>query len=235
MMADNMMKIIFIIGLAFRNFFEKSLQNMVGLRILALILLVSSTSSCILNMTPPIIDRDSNYPVVMKKQEKFLDLKFLSGRWKMNQQMIDSIRGFLASYKADSSSVLFIMIPSPTVSSNAIQQAVGSIHSIIISYGIPFRFISNRLYDADYGLDIDTIRLSYFAMRPYVRQCGLWPRDMLSDDSFNGHWANYGCSFHHNWAVQAENPLDLFSPREMTYPDSDNRMKVIENNQIQKP
>lgn len=211
-------------------FFSRMVQyKMFYLRMIILIQLSVAMSSCGLNTKSPIYNDGLNYPFMMKRTERTLDLKFLSGRWKMTDQMRGTVKGFVDSYKSDSSSILFIMLPSPTVSSATIKSAAADIRSIIIHNGIPAKFISERLYDANYGLDIDTIRLSYFAARPDIgRKCGLWPKDIISDNSFNGNWYNYGCAFHHNLIAQLDNPVDLLHPRSVTPPDTERINKLMD-------
>ncbi|WP_187287996.1 CpaD family pilus assembly protein [Candidatus Liberibacter americanus] len=213
------------------NFFSRIIScNIFCLRMIILIQLAFSMSSCFLNTKSSINNDVFHHPFMMKRTERSLDLKFLSGRWKITDQMRSTIEAFVDSYKKNSSTVIFIMLPSPTVSSAAIKSAANDIRSIFISNGIPANSISERLYDANYGLDIDTIRLSYFAARPYIgRQCGLWPNSIIKDNSLNGNWYNYGCAFHHNLLAQIDNPLDLIHPRLETLVDGEMTDKAIDS------
>lgn len=173
-------------------------------------------------------DYRDRYPILMRKVEQIVDIPLLAGRGEIKYPIHDTIRGFLEKYKNDSASVLFLLIPSPTVSSASIRRAVKDIRKIIISSGIPVSSISERIYDADYGMDVDTIRLSYFASKPSAGKCGFWPEDMLGNAKGNRNWTNYGCAYQNNLAAQVVNPLDLFSPRMVTPPDAEQRDKSIQ-------
>ncbi|RPD37732.1 hypothetical protein C0030_000790 [Candidatus Liberibacter solanacearum] len=172
-------------------------------------------------------DYRDRYPIVMKKVEKSLDIPLLSGRGKLPSDMYDTIKGFIDRYKQNSTSVIFILIPTPTISSHATQDALKNIRRFIISNGIPTSSLSERSYHADYELDIDTIRLSYFASRPSAGKCGFWPEDILGSSLENSNWSNYGCSYQNNLAAQIVNPTDLFAPRSMTPPDAVHRDRSI--------
>ncbi|MEG8098925.1 CpaD family pilus assembly protein [Candidatus Liberibacter brunswickensis] len=173
-------------------------------------------------------DYRNRHPILMRKVEKNIDIPLLAGRGSIKTLESNTINGFLDQYKKDNASVLFLMIPSATVSSSSIKKAVKDIRKIIRSRGIPSSFISERLYDANYGLDIDTIRLAYFAIKPVVgSKCGFWPEDILGGATPNRNWSNYGCAYQNNLAAQVVNPLDLFYPRAMTPPDANKRDKSI--------
>ncbi|MBL0848660.1 MAG: hypothetical protein EU981_00935 [Candidatus Liberibacter ctenarytainae] len=206
--------------------------KMFFLQLLVLVPMSFSLSSCGSvqqnNMLSSSGDYHKRYPITMKKVEYSVDLSLLSGRGSyIPPSMRETIHGFIDKYRSNSVSVLFIMVPSPTVSSAAIREGVKSIRRIIISRGVSEKSLSERVYDANHGLDIDTIRLSYFASRPYVGRCGLWPKSIIGSFGDNYNWYNYGCAYQHNLAAQVSNPSDLFGPRAMTPPDVVQRDKSI--------
>ncbi|QTP63850.1 CpaD family pilus assembly protein [Candidatus Liberibacter africanus] len=216
--------IIFLRSILRKVFFMKTLILRVSFFIVLFYGMSSPSYSFVSNN-----DYRSRHPILMQKVEKYVDIPLLAGRGLIKYPIHDTINGFLDQYQKDNAGVLLLMIPSPTVSSVSIKNAVKEIRKIIIARGVASKSISERLYDADYGLDIDTIRISYFAVKPSAGKCGFWPEDILGSYSENDNWFNYGCASQNNLAAQVVNPSDLFSPRAMTPPDAYNRDRSVDN------
>ncbi|MBA5723933.1 CpaD family pilus assembly protein [Candidatus Liberibacter sp.] len=184
-------------------------------------------SACGPKTSPFVMVPGNNYkerhPIVMKTVEQGINLPILSGRGNITLAMRETINGFLDRYKADSSSVLYIMIPNSTADFFAIKSVVSSIRGMISSKGIPERDILERIYSTDHKSNINIIRMSYYAVRPVTDGCGKWLEDMLNSNMSNRNWSNFGCAFQHNLAAQVVSPIDLFIPRGMMPPDAAQR------------
>ncbi|MFB2552606.1 CpaD family pilus assembly protein [Ensifer soli] len=172
-------------------------------------------------------DYRTRHPIMIAEAEHSIDIPISAGDAKLQQGTRDTIRGFAQKYRNDSSGAIQIVLPDGSPNAGTAHRLSKDIRAVLVGTGIP----SHRVIVTSYAASVDgassPVRLSYVAITAKTGPCGEWPDDLAYNTYQNKNWQNFGCASQSNLAAQIENPMDLIGPREMSPPDAQQRLGVI--------
>ena len=174
-------------------------------------------------------DYRERHPIVITDQTRTLDVPVGQGDATLPEGTRDTILGFLARYRAESTGVIQIARPAGAANAGLAANAAAEIEELLVLAGVDGRDVVRGTYPVA-GDAIAPVRLAYTAVRAVVGECGQWPRDVNDPASQhdNRQYANFACANRANLAAQIANPTDLLHPRASTPSEPGRRGAVIE-------
>lgn len=173
-------------------------------------------------------DYRTRHPITLSEAEHTLDIPVSASDGRLTVSVADNIRGFSQSYRATSSGIVQIQMPSGSANAAAASRMAKQIRTTLAGSGVPSSKIVQTTYAAGPTGDAAPIRLSYVAVTAMTGQCGEWPADLTDNTYRNKNWHNFGCATQNNLAAQIANPMDLVAPRGMSAIDAERRSVVID-------
>ena len=174
-------------------------------------------------------DYRERHPIVITDETRTLDVPVGQGDAMLPEGTRDTILGFLARYRAESTGVIQIARPAGAANEGLAANAAAEIEELLVLAGVDGRDVVRGTYPVA-GNAIAPVRLAFTAVRPVVGECGQWPRDLNDPDNIHDsrQYSNFGCANRANLAAQIANPTDLLHPRAMTPGDAGRRGAVVE-------
>lgn len=129
-------------------------------------------------------------------------------------QSNEQLAGFAGSFIVNGNGSITVSAPSPDVAKNVAGR--------LVNLGVPRdRIVVGA---ASQGSAVQLSYVGYGASSPV---CGHWEENIAST-YHNLPTPNFGCATQHNLAAQIADPRDLVTPQQMTPPDTERRMTVID-------
>ena len=175
------------------------------------------------------LDYRERHPIIITDRTRTLDVPVGQGDAMLPEGTRDTVLGFLARYRAESTGVIQIARPIGAANAGLAANAAAEVEDLLSLAGVPNENIVRGTYPVA-GDAIAPVRLAYTAVRAGVGECGTWPRDL--NDPANIHdsrqYHNFACANRANLAAQIANPTDLLHPRAPSPSDPARRATVIE-------
>ena len=205
------------------------------LRGLALATLALSLAAC---ASPDLDDRTTGavpldyrerHPIVITDKTRTLDVPVGQGDAVLPEGTRDTILGFLARYRAESTGVIQVARPVGAANAGLAANAAAEVEELLALAGVASEDVVRGTYPVA-GDAIAPVRLAYTAVRAVVGECGTWPKDLNDPANIhdNRQYHNFGCASRANLAAQIANPTDLLHPRAATPSDAGRRDVVID-------
>lgn len=184
------------------------------------------------------IDYRLRYPIVVKEQDRKVELFIGNTRGSLNDDQQADVVAFAKVWRREATGGIIVETPTGAPNSAAAAEAARETRALLVAAGVPSNGVVVRGYRVENPGKLATIRLKYPRMGAEAGPCGLWPVDVgPTTKSYllnNSYW-NHGCASQRNLAAMVVNPADLAQPRGEGPPSQMRRSEVLKNYNTAKP
>jgi len=172
-------------------------------------------------------DYHERHPIVLAKSANILDLFPVGGR--IDELSAGKLKAFAERYRAFGSGEVTILTPAGDVAS---ARVIPAIRRQLYADGLR-GYVAVGSYPVQDPRLASPVRLMFQGLKAKVAdRCGQWPTDLASGSSIDGWkndgYPNFGCATQSAMAAQIDDPRDLVQARALAPPDTDMRMRAIQ-------
>ena len=173
------------------------------------------------------VDYHERHPIVLAQTANILDLFPVGGH--LDDLSVSKVRAFAERYRNFGSGEVTILTPA---GDGASARIVPAIRRQLYADGLR-GYVAVGSYPIQDRSLASPVRLMFQGLRAQVAdRCGQWPTDLASGSSIDGwkndSYPNFGCATQSAMAAQIDDPRDLVQARALAPPDTDMRMRAIQ-------